>query len=54
MSGSEWYWVIRVPGMVVATANPTPEKAAQTLRTTTEGNITVISIDMPKVSKPKR
>ena len=44
----------KVPGIVVATANPTPEKAAQTLRTMTEGKRTVMSIDMPKVIRPKR
>ena len=44
----------RVPGIVVATANPTPEMAAQTLRMMTVGNKTVKVIAMPKVVMPNK
>lgn len=52
-SGCSWYFVIKVQGMVVATANPTPEKAAQMFNTITEGNMTVKSMDIPKMARPK-
>ena len=44
----------KVPGMVVATAKPTPEKAAHTFKTMTEGKRTVKTIENPKVVMPNK
>ena len=53
MSGCSWYFVNKVHGIVVATANPSPEKAAQMFKTTTEGKITVKNIERPNMARPK-
>ena len=53
ISGCSWYLVIKVQGIVVATAKPNPEKAAQTFKTTTEGKITVKNIETPNKAKPE-
>ena len=53
ISGCSWYLVIKVQGIVVATAKPNPEKAAHTFKTTTEGKITVKSMEKPNKAKPE-
>ena len=39
--------------MVVATANPRPEKAAQIFKTTTDGKTTVKNMERPNIARPK-
>ena len=37
----------------MATANPRPEKAAQMFKTTTDGNMTVKSMEKPNMARQK-
>ena len=54
-SGLALYMVIRLFGIVVITANPTPETAAKTLRATTLApEATVRNMEAAKVTRPRR
>ena len=51
-SGKAWYLVINVPGIVLATAVPNPDKAALIFTMVTKGKTNVKSIAKANVSNP--
>jgi hypothetical protein len=53
-SGLAWYFVINVPGIVLATAVPNPDRAEHRFIIITEGKITIKSIEVANVSNPNR